>query len=83
MIGIGKTVMIEESDRLKIVDFATKLASAMGSNKAKVRLNDQIGCKHRYIESGQEKDGYHFKCIHCGKTIFGSLGEKNGNQRTN
>lgn len=31
--------------------------------------------KHRYVESKREPSGYWFRCIYCGKEIFGKLGK--------
>jgi hypothetical protein len=42
MIGIDNTVMVSEEDIMSSVDFATKLAAAMGSNAASVRLSAQL-----------------------------------------
>lgn len=37
--------------------------------------NEQLGCRHRYVETEKNKHGYYFKCVHCGKQIFGSIGK--------
>lgn len=35
---------------------------------------DQNACKHRYVEHEKEDNGYWFRCVYCGKKIFGSVG---------
>ena len=34
---------------------------------------DQNSCKHRYVEHERDEEGYWFRCIYCGKDIFGRL----------
>ena len=29
--------------------------------------------KHRYVEQRRDQGGYWFRCIYCGKEIFGQL----------
>jgi len=37
---------------------------------------DQATCKHRYVEHEKEDNGYWFRCVYCGKKVFGSLTTK-------
>lgn len=35
---------------------------------------DQNSCKHKYVEYEKEDNGYWFRCVYCGKKIFGKVG---------
>lgn len=32
--------------------------------------------KHRYVEHKKEDNGYWFRCVYCGKEIFGELSRR-------
>jgi hypothetical protein len=51
MIGIDNTVMVSEEDIMSSVDFATKLAAAMGSTAAALRLEIAEMSKYWYKPS--------------------------------
>lgn len=39
-------------------------------------MNPELGCRHRYIvdeKKRSERKGYFFRCVYCGKEIFGAL----------
>jgi DNA-directed RNA polymerase subunit RPC12/RpoP len=31
------------------------------------------GCRHKYVETEKEDNGYWFRCIYCGDKIFGRV----------
>jgi hypothetical protein len=38
---------------------------------------EEMGCKHRYVQTEKEDNGYWFKCVYCNKRIFGSVSYRN------